>query len=62
MRQLVRYEVFLPLGAGGSFLKSYKSLEEAKAYDGAKDFTVYRSVYGVTDRGTKFRVGSKRVF
>ena len=62
MKYITRYEVTLPLGAGGSLLKVYKTLEEAKTYKDTKDFNIYKSVYGITPRGSKFRLESKRVY
>ena len=62
MKYTTRYEVTLPLGSGGSLLKTYKTLEEAKAYKEAKEFNIFKSVYGITASGKRLRVSTKRVY
>lgn len=61
-KYIKRYEVTLPLGAGGSRLATYKSLAEAKAHKYDKEFCVYESVYSVSESGSKTRLSSKRVY
>ena len=61
MKNYFTYEVYYPLGAGGSFVKRFKTLDAAKEFVGSRELTVYKSYYNVTDRGAKLRVSSKRV-
>lgn len=61
MRKFYTYEVCYPLGSGGSLVKRFKSLDEAKEFKGSRDLYIYKSLYTVTDRGTKLRNSSTRV-
>lgn len=61
MRYIQRYEVTLPLGAGGSRLGSYRSLSEARNAYAGKDVDIFKTVYGVSASGAKMRLKSEKI-
>lgn len=63
MKYTTRYEVTSSLAAGGSILKVYKTLEEAKSFNARKDFLIFETVIGVSDDSKRrYRISSKRVY
>lgn len=49
---IVRYEVFLPLGAGGSRVGSYRTLDQAKAHP-QKDLQIWKTYYTKSKKSGK---------
>ena len=62
MKYITRYEVTNPLGAGGSLVKTFKTLEEARSFIFGKDLNIYKSIFKLSnDNKKRFRVSSSRV-
>ena len=55
MANIIRYNVHLPLGSGGSRIGQFKTLQEAKAFVGKQDLRIWKTWYCKNNSG-KFRI------
>ena len=55
MANIIRYNVHLSLGSGGARVGQFKTLDEAKAFVGNKDMSIWKAWYCKSPSG-KYRI------
>lgn len=61
---VIRYNVHLPLGSGGSRIGSFRSLDEARqavASESRKDLQIWKTIYHKGSNGKLYCYGSQCV-